>query len=387
MSTPVAPLAGIRVVSLAEQFPGPFATLLLGDLGADVVQVERPTGGDPSRAFPGLYEALNRGKRSVALDLKDADGAAAFGQLIAQADVLLEGFRPGVLARLGFGPDELLPRHPRLVYVSVSGFGQDSPLRNHPAHDLTYQAMAGLLDSGQSEPPQTPVLSLADLSAGMFAAFAALSGVLAAKNTGRGGHYDVAMFDTLLTFAATRLVPRANGQPADTLGLDPGYGLFATADGTWISLSIAFEDHFWKALCVALNLPDLADVSADTRVDGRERLRSVIAARILERPVAHWDEVLLGSGVPYGRVNTLEDLLDDPNVAARHMIQSIPTRDGQRSFVRQPLIVDGVPHGPTRGTPRLGEHTAEVLTQAGVPPDLVDRVASTSRESPVGGLY
>jgi crotonobetainyl-CoA:carnitine CoA-transferase CaiB-like acyl-CoA transferase len=384
MSTPVAPLAGIRVVSLAEQFPGPFATLLLGDLGADVVQVERPAGGDPSRVFAGLYEALNRGKRSVALDLKDADGAEAFGQLIAQADVLLEGFRPGVLARLGFGPDELLPRHPRLVYVSVSGFGQDSPLRNHPAHDLTFQAMAALLDPTQ---PQTSVLSLADLSAGMFAAFAALSGVVAATNTGRGGYYDVAMFDTLLTLAATRLVPMANGQPDDTLGLDPGYGLFATADGAWISLSIAFEDHFWKSLCTALNLADLKDVSADARVESRERLRSAIAARILERPVAHWDEVLLGSGVPYGRVNRLADLLDDPNVAARRMIQLIDTRDTQRSFVRQPLIVDGVAHGPKRGTPLLGEHTAEVLTEAGVSPDLVARVAGLCHESPVGRLY
>jgi crotonobetainyl-CoA:carnitine CoA-transferase CaiB-like acyl-CoA transferase len=384
VSTPTAPLAGIRVVSVAEQFPGPFATLLLSDLGADVVQVERPAGGDPSRAFPGLYQALNRGKRSVALDLKSTDGAEAFGHLVAQADVLLEGFRPGVLARLGFGPDELLTQHPRLVYVSVSGFGQNGPLRDHPAHDLSFQAMAGLLDPTQ---PQTPVLSLADLGAGMFAAFAALSGVLAAKNTGRGGHYDVAMFDTLLTFAATRLVPTANGLPPDTLGQDPGYGLFATADGAWISLSIAFEDHFWKSLCSALNLPELGNVSAVARVEGRERLRGAIAARILERPVDHWEAVLLGAGVPYGRVNGLNDLLDDPNVAARRMIQSIDTRDGQRSFVRQPLIVDGVPHGPKRGTPRLGEHTAEVLTEAGVPSGLVERVAGLFGEFSVGALY
>ncbi|ORV51699.1 hypothetical protein AWC03_21705 [Mycobacterium europaeum] len=384
MTTPDAPLAGIRVVSLAEQFPGPFATLLLSDLGADVVQVERPNGGDPSRAFPGHYDALNRGKRSVALDLKDADGADAFGRLVSHADVLLEGFRPGVLSRLGFGPDELLRRHPRLVYVSVSGFGQESPLRNHPAHDLSFQAMAGLLDSEAA--PHPPVLALADLSAGMFAAFAALTGVVAAQKTGRGGHYDVAMLDTLLTLAATRLVPSANGQPPDTLGLDPGYGLFATADGEWISLSIAFEDHFWMALCVALDLPEIGAISAAERIGERERLRGLIAARILASPADHWDKVLLAAGVPYGRVSTLADVLGDPNTLARQMIQSVATPDGERSFVRQPLIVDGVPHGPTRGTPRLGEHTAEILREAGVPPEVVDRLAATP-ESPIQALY
>ncbi|OBH01552.1 MULTISPECIES: CaiB/BaiF CoA-transferase family protein [unclassified Mycobacterium] len=376
MTTPDTPLAGIRVVSLAEQFPGPFATLLLSDLGADVIQVERPNGGDPSRAFPGHYEALNRGKRSVALDLKDADGADAFRRLISDADVLLEGFRPGVLSRLGFGPDELLTRHPRLVYVSVSGFGQHSPLRNHPAHDLTFQAMAGLLDSVEAQ-PHPPALALADLSAGMFAAFAALTGVVAAMNTGRGGHYDVAMLDTLLTLAATRLVPAANGHPPDTLGLDPGYGLFATADGEWISLSIAFEDHFWKALCVTLDLPEIGGISAAERIEERERLRGRIAARIVTSPAGHWDKVLIGAGVPYGRVSTLADVLGDPNTLARNMIQSIATPDGEKSFVRQPLMVDGVPHGPRRGTPRLGEHTAEVLREAGVPPEVIERLAAT----------
>jgi crotonobetainyl-CoA:carnitine CoA-transferase CaiB-like acyl-CoA transferase len=386
VSTPAAPLTGIRVVSLAEQFPGPFATLLLGDLGADVVQVERPHGGDPSRVFPGLYQALNRGKRSVALDLKDPDGMAACRQLIATADVLLEGFRPGVLARLGLGHDELAHRHPKLVYVSVSGFGQNGPLRDLPAHDVTFQALAGLLDATTSE-PRIPNLALADLFGGMFTAFAAVSGMLAARNTGRGGYYDVAMFDTLLTVAATRLVPRANGLPADTLGLDPGYGLFATADGTWVSLSIAFEDHFWKALCTALDMPEAQVFSGPQRVEHREILRSRIAERILAKPADHWDAVLSGSGVPYGRLNGADDLLDDPHVRVRQMIQSIHTDEGEMTFVRQPLRVDGVAHGPSRGVPRLGEHTAEVLTEAGVAPELVSRLVAPLHEAARSQLY
>jgi crotonobetainyl-CoA:carnitine CoA-transferase CaiB-like acyl-CoA transferase len=386
VNAPAAPLAGIRVVSLAEQFPGPFATLLLGDLGADVIQVERPQGGDPSRIFPGLYQALNRGKRSVALDLKDPEGIAACRQLIGTADVLLEGFRPGVLARLGLGHDDLALDHPQLVYVSVSGFGQNGPLRDLPAHDLTFQALAGLLD-GATDEPRVPSLALADLFGGIFTAFAAVSGALAARTTGRGGYYDVAMFDTLLTVAATRLVPQANGLPADTLGLDPGYGLFATADGTWVSLSIAFEDHFWRALCTALDMPGVGEYTGAQRIEHRDALHGALAERFLTEPADHWDVVLAGSGVPYGRLNAAQDLLEDPHVQVRQMMQSIQTEEGSRTFVRQPLLVDGVGHGPRRGVPRLGEHTAEVLAEIGVAPERVDRLVAPLREPTPSQLY
>ncbi|OBI68092.1 hypothetical protein A5664_11650 [Mycolicibacterium fortuitum] len=384
MSGPTAPLAGIRVVSLAEQFPGPFATLLLGDLGADVIQIERPRGGDPSRAFPGLYQALNRGKRSVALDLKDPDALAACRTLIGTADVVLEGFRPGVLNRLGLGHDQLAQDNPALVYVSVSGFGQHGPLRDLPAHDLTFQALAGLLDPTE---PRIPHLALADLFGGMFTAFAAVTGALAARSSGRGGYYDVAMFDTLLTVAATKLVPHANALPADTLGLDPGYGLFATADGTWVSLSIAFEDHFWAALCTALNMPDAHDLTSAQRIDRREALHAAIAERIAAQTADHWDTVLAGAGIPYGRLNTAEDLLADPHVGLRQMFQSVPTPDGEQTFIRQPLLVDGVAHGPRRGVPRLGEHTAELLTAVGIESTVVDRLVAPLGEPTPSPIY
>ncbi|AQT82355.1 hypothetical protein B1R94_28610 [Mycolicibacterium litorale] len=384
MSGPTAPLAGIRVISLAEQFPGPFATLLLGDLGADVIQIERPRGGDPSRAFPGLYQALNRGKCSVALDLKDPEALAACRTLIGTADVVLEGFRPGVLNRLGLGHDQLVQDNPALVYVSVSGFGQHGPLRDLPAHDLTFQALAGLLDTAE---PRVPHLALADLFGGMFTAFAAVTGALAARSSGRGGYYDVAMLDTLLTVAATKLVPHANALPADTLGLDPGYGLFATADGTWVSLSIAFEDHFWAALCTALDMPDVHDLTSAQRIARREALHAAIAERFADQPADHWDAVLAGAGIPYGRLNTAEDLLADPHVALRQMFQSIPTPDGEQTFIRQPLLVDGVAHGPRRGVPRLGEHTAELLTAAGIAPAVIDRLVAPLRESTRGPIY
>ncbi|TQC45945.1 CoA transferase [Rhodococcus sp. WS4] len=374
MTTTPRPLEGIRVVSLAEQYPGPFATLLLGDLGADVVQVERPGGGDPSRAFPGFYEALNRGKRSVTLDLKAPEGLDACRRLIEGADVLLEGFRPGVMARLDLGPDEILATHPDLVYVSVSGFGQDGPLRDHPAHDLSFQALAGLLDPQTPAGPQLPLLSLADLSAGVFAALAALTGLVGGSRHGRGGHYDVAMFDSLLTFVAARLVPLVNGNSKHTLGLDPGYGLFATADGRWISLSIAFEDHFWRALCEVLDLPAFGELNGEQRVEQRRHLRAAVAERIVGHPADHWEKVLSSSGVPYGAVNQLDDLLDLPQVRARDILQTLDTADGERIFARQPMVVDGASLGPRRGAPRLGEHTAEVLLEIGMDPVVVNRL-------------
>lgn len=351
------PLAGYRVVSLAEQYPGPFATLLLGDLGADVVQVERPGTGDPSRIFPGFHEALNRGKRSVALDLKHPDGVAACRALADRADVLLEGFRPGVVHRLGLGAHTLTAANPGLVYVSVSGFGQAGPYRDRPVHDLTFQSLAGLLDPVA---PAVPHLSLADLCAGTFTALAALTGIAGRATSGRGGRYDVSMFDTLVSFVTTALVPAANGLPLDSLGLDPGYGVFVTADGRWVSVSIAFEDHFWRALCTALDLDDVADVRGPERVVRRDELRAAVAGRIAAEDLEHWEKAL--AGIPYGAVQTIQDLVADPHVAERGLLQQI----GERRYLRQPLVVDGGAPGPRRGVPAVGEHTVEVLTEAGL---------------------
>ncbi|GAA4700143.1 CoA transferase [Pseudonocardia yuanmonensis] len=361
------PLTGYRVVSLAEQYPGPFATLILGDLGADVVQVERPQGGDPSRIFPGHHAALNRGKRSVALDLKTPEGLAACRALVARADVLLEGFRPGVLARLGLDPADLSAENPGLVVVSVSGFGQDGPYRDRPAHDLSFQAVAGLLDP---DAPVVPPAALADVAAGLFAAVAALTGLAGRVHSGRGGHYDVGMFDALVSFVVTRLVPAANGMPPDSLGQDPGYGLFATADGRWVSFSIAFEDHFWRALCVALDLAALAEVRGPERAVRRDEIRGVLAERIAAEPLAHWEKILPAAGVAYGAVQDLAGLVDDPHLQARGLLQSV----GEHRYLRQPLVVDGDAPGPRTAVPALGEHTEDVLREAGVADETVAAV-------------
>ncbi|WP_169813472.1 CoA transferase [Nocardia vaccinii] len=186
-------------------------------------------------------------------------------------------------------------------------------------------------------------------------------------------------------FASTRLVPAANGMPADTLGLDPGYGLFATADGRWLSLSIAFEDHFWRALCPALELPDLSTLTGPQRVGRRAELRAAVAERIVSKDLAHWERRLGSAGIAYGAVQDLRDVLTDAHIQARELFQAV---DG-RTFFRQPLRVDGTAPGPRSGVAGLGEHTTEVLREAGYSAVTIDELlrCGAAAQSQLTGEY
>jgi crotonobetainyl-CoA:carnitine CoA-transferase CaiB-like acyl-CoA transferase len=223
--------------------------------------------------------------------------------------------------------------------------------------------MTGLLDSAAAMRDAPPVLSLADLSSGMFAAIAALTGLAGrAGNGGRGGRYDVSMFDSLVSLMTTNLVPAANAAAVETLGEDPGYGCYPTADGRWLALSIAFEDHFWRHLCAVLDLPGYAELDGTQRVERRIELRAAIAAVLGTRTLAEWEPELSAAGVPFGAVRTPEELLGDPHLNARGML----ARVNDEIHLRQPLVIDGQAPGPRSGCPALGEHTEAVLTEAGI---------------------
>jgi crotonobetainyl-CoA:carnitine CoA-transferase CaiB-like acyl-CoA transferase len=355
------PLAGISILSLAEQFPGPYATMLLADLGADVTLVERPRGGDPTRRFPGHFEALNRNKRSVALDLKTEGGRDAFWRLAADADVVMEGFKPGTMARLGLGADDVRGRFPGVIYVSISSFGHSGPLSEQGGHDISMQGMAGLVDMAARQPAPLP---LADLSSAMFAAFATVCALLRAGRCGEGTTIDISMLDCLVSWRSTLLVPELNGlAPAPYPPDDPGYGVFETSSGAFITLSIAGEDHQWAALCHAAGLPDLAGLSTVER-EGRateivHELRRAIGAM-------DWLELrraLSAGGVGFGPVHAGAEVLDDPQVASRGLLVDVP--GSPYRVLRQPVLMDGAGGAVCRGAPRLGEHTAQVLRAAG----------------------
>ena len=362
MTTP--PFAGLTVLSLAEQYPGPYATMILSDLGADVVLVERPQGGDPARQFPGFFEALNRGKRSVVIDLKAPEGRQAFLDLAADADAVLEGFRPGTAERLGVGYEAVRAVKPDIVYVSISGFGQDGPYRLRAGHDVSYQALSGLLyeRAELADPGLPPSVLVADLSAGMFAALAVVTGWLRRERHAEGSYIDVAMTDGLVSWMTSHLHPLLNDLGDPGLPAEPAYGLFHTADGRVISLSIAHEDRFWNRLCELCGMLDAADLSGVERRADVGRLRARLAGAMLTRPRDEWQLLLDEAGIPAAPVHDLHEVVSDPQVAARGLIREVPAQGDKpgRKYVSQPLRISGIESGPHSHAPDLGEHTEEI---------------------------
>lgn len=358
------PLTGVRVLSLAEQYPGPYATMLLADLGADVILVERPASGDPSRRFPGLFAAFNRNKRSVVLDLKAGADRERFLRLVDSADVVIEGYRPGVMARLKIGSEVLLERKPSLVFVSISSFGQNGPQAGVAGHDLSIQAAAGMIDvpPGQEAGLALPVLPLADIASAMFAALGVVTALFARSRSGTGSAVDVSMLDSLVSWMTPFLVPPMNGLPTRTLPpQDPGYGLFATADGRQITLSIAGEDHMWAALCRMLSLERFAALGEEERSNRAREIAPHLRTAIAGWPYDALYQRLESEGIAFGPVRRRDEVLEDPQMVARNMTVEIGGVQGRQKFVRQPLMMNGQGGAITRAAPALGQHTDEVL--------------------------
>ncbi|MBS1676598.1 MAG: CoA transferase [Actinobacteria bacterium] len=339
------PLAGRRIVDFSLYLPGPYATRLLADLGAEVIKVE-PLRGDPMREFlPGIYEFVNRGKAVVRVDLKREEGRAAVDRLVASADAVLEGFRPGVAARLGIGYERCAELAGDLVYCSLSGYGQSGPERDHPGHDIGYEASgggyAGVLAIG--DPPAPPHLAAGDLSAAMFVALT-LSATLAGRAAGAGAtRVDVSMLESLTHLAATRwgryLRDRVEPQLSDLGSYAPGNGFYATADDRWVALA-AVEDKFWDGLCGALDRADLSAPPYDThagRMESRAVLREALAAELGGREAAGLVATLKAADVPVNVVATAAEVVADPHLRERGLIREL--EDGLH--LDFPVLIDG----------------------------------------------
>jgi crotonobetainyl-CoA:carnitine CoA-transferase CaiB-like acyl-CoA transferase len=312
------------VLDLSIWRPGPYATQLLAEIGADVLKVE-PPGGDPMRSYPALFASLHANKRSIVLDLKQPAGQARACRLAAAADVLVEGFRPGVIARLGLSYDAVRSVNPSIVYCSISGMGQEGSLAFVSGHDLNYQAWAGALAPDAGTPVVSPV-PIADLAGGMAAAFAVVAALYRRLQTGEGERIDVAMGDVLATWTGAA---RAHAQGVDpSVRGVPGYGLFETADGTYVALGVLTEDHFWRGLCEVLGLErEVADLGFTDRMARLSELQERIATAIRSRSRAELVDRLLAASVPIAPVLDRDGMLGHEHFRARDVVTTDPWAD------------------------------------------------------------
>ena len=368
-------LEGVRVLDMSRLLPGPFCTLLLAEMGADVIKIEDTKGGDYARYYPprdasgqsALFASLNRGKRAVSLDLKHPEGAALCRQMAASADVVVESFRPGVLDRLGVGYEALRAEHEDLILCSLSGYGQDGPLRDAAGHDLTYTSLAGLVDqtgADPSAPPVIPGFQVADVGGALYGALGIVS-ALYARERGRAGgaHIDISLADAALSFhlplhGAVRATGDQSPARAEHMltGAHPCYGLYRTRDGQYMAVS-PLEPKFWGAFIEAIGLPHLEHDGLSTGEQG-ERVRDEIAQVIATRTRAEWAEALHGL-----------DTCTEPVLAPHESIQHA-LFEARRMF----LDVQGVTH--TRSplgarpahrsraatvAPAHGEHTRAII--------------------------
>jgi crotonobetainyl-CoA:carnitine CoA-transferase CaiB-like acyl-CoA transferase len=371
------PLEGIRVLDLSRLLPGPFLTMILADLGADVVKIEDPRGGDYMRVMPpakgglsGRFLAVNRNKRSVALDLKTDAGRAAMHKMARTADVVVETFRPGVLDRLGVGYDALRAINPRIILCSVSGYGQTGPYRLRAGHDLNYIALAGMLAMGgeHNGAPFVPGIQIADFGGGaLWGATSVLAALFGRERSGEGAHLDVAMCEGSLALMSSELGNMDAGGPPATRGtgsLNGGlacYGVYRTADDKYMSVG-SLEPKFWLALNAALGRPgDLAELMAP--LERQHEIRDEIAAIFATRTRDEWTDVFSQHDCCVEPVLELTEVADHPQHAERGMFFAIDGGElGPMVGVRTPL---GTPR-VDRIAPQLGEHTAEVLREYGL---------------------
>ena len=386
-----APLAGVRVLDLTRLLPGATCTLHLADLGADVIKIEDTREGDYARrlglsadAPPGsisaFYRMINRNKRSLALDLKAPGGRDAFLRLVRDADAIVEGFRPGVVDKLGIGYALVSEFNPGIVYCAITGYGQAGPYRDRAGHDINYLGYAGVLDQtgGAHGSPALSNLQIADLLGGAAgAAIGILAALYDARRTGRGRYVDVAMTDGALAHSILALHalettgrPPARGEDLLTGGV-PCYGLYATQDGRYLAVG-ALEEKFWRTLCEALGRPDLIGRQFATGTDA-ESVRSELAGIFARAPLAQWTERFAAVDCCVTPVLTPGEAIANEQVRAREMV--VGASDGGRQYA-PPFKVSGHGFAIARAAPAHGEHTDEVLREAGFTGAEIDSLAA-----------
>jgi len=356
------PKKGIRILDLSRLAPGPYLTQLLADLGAEVIKVETPTAGDYARHAPAsmgwgkTFEMINQGKKSIAINYRNARGREVFLRLVATADVVLEGFRPGTVERLKIDYESLRVIKPDIIFCSLSGYGQDGPYRSRAGHDLNYTAISGALslNANAGKPPVPYGLTVADLSGAMLAGFAILSALVGRQRNGEGAYLDMALFDGILSW----MTPQAgaaffSGLPVagGTLALHGGlacYNIYETADGKYLTLG-ALEPTFWSDFCKIIGRNDLLSRQFDRTV------KEDVAVIFKQRPLAEWLDVFSATDGCVEPILSFEEMLSHPQVRARGFVRE---ENGQPVGLNTPFVFA---RGTQRSVPGLGEHTTAIL--------------------------
>ncbi|SMH48849.1 Crotonobetainyl-CoA:carnitine CoA-transferase CaiB [Rathayibacter oskolensis] len=376
-------LAGVRILDLTQVMSGPYCTMVLADLGADVIKIENPDKGDQTRASWGYsvigddsraFLSLNRNKRSVSLDLKKSEDLASFLALVRTADVVIENFRPGVAARLGIDYDSVRAENPRIIYASISGFGQTGPYSQYPGYDLIAQAMTGVMSVMGEEggAPMKSAIPIADLGAGMFCTIGILGAIIARGDGDEGQYLETSLFEAALAMSVWESTEYwSTGEPPRPLGsanrMSAPYQALATSDG---HLTIgANNEKLWRLLCETLGAVELLDdprfVDNNRRMDHRAELAAELERHLAGGTTDEWVARLLARGVPAGPIRDYHQVLtDDPHVKARGMVTSFEHPvEGHTMVLGSPLKLRGTPVQVRTPPPLLGQHTDEVLRE------------------------
>lgn len=389
------PLSGVRVLDLSRLLPGPWATMFLADYGAEVIKIEEPGRGDYSRwSYPRYksqsvyFSSVNRNKSSVVLDLSAEMGIEAFFRMVNSVDVVVESYRPGVADRLGIGYQRVAASNARIIYCSVTGFGQSGPYRDHAGHDLNISGLSGFLNHGGDSVPEVPGLQMGDFAGATMTLTAILLALRERDITGEGQHLDVSMFDSLMswmTILGTASFAKMAGYSAspalEAFGGNPRYCIYQTSDGGYVSVSL-LERSFWERFCRIVGRPDLvnpdeseADRLSDHGVLGI-KYRSALSELFLTRSRDEWSSFLLEKGIPCFPVNSPEEAFSDRHVMEREMVNWIDhPEDGPIPQLGFPVKGSKMAPRITRPAPSLGEDSAEILAALGYQEHEIERIS------------
>ena len=370
-------LNGVRVVELGTMITAPLAGLMLADLGADVIKVERPDGGDPFRSFRGggdspHFMAFNRNKRSITLDLRSEEGIADLNALLASADVLLDNYRPKVMDRLGLDAETIRTRYPRLIWCSITGFGADGPYSERPAYDAVAGALSGLASvTLDRDKPVASGPTVSDNVTGMYAVYGVLGALYERERTGRGRRIEVNMLEAAMSFIpdafANHTLMQIDNHPRTRVASSQSYA-FRCADGALLAIHLSSPQKFWDSLLSVIERPDLdRDERFNSRV-GRVRNYAELEQELVKvfaaRGRDYWMARLEAADVPFAPIQTIPEVIDDPQV--RHLGSFEQRADASRGTVtmlKRPVLIDGKRDLPLTPPPTLGEHTGEVLAE------------------------